>query len=102
MERRQLELRTMKFEVGEVVVTPAASAAIQTVGHSLDDVLARHCSGDWGDVSEQARDINERGLIEQFNVQSSYLLPTGQRLVVVTNGHRTLTMVHLEAGGFQN
>ena len=27
---------------------------------------------------------------------------TGERLVVVTNGQRTLTMVHLDARGAQN
>jgi hypothetical protein len=60
-------------------------------------LLLRHRGGDCGEVNEQARTVNERGLVERFNLQSSYLLPNGQRLVVVTNGDRNLTMVHLDA-----
>ena len=47
---------------------------------------------------QQVRAINERGLVEQFNLQSVYAVPSGQRLVVVTNRDRTLTMIHLDAG----
>ena len=86
----------MKFETGRVVVTPAAAAALAAEGKSIDDVLARHRAGDWGDVSQQLRTINDRGLVECFNLQSAYAVPDGGRLVVVTNRDRTLTMVHLE------
>jgi hypothetical protein len=85
-----------KFEVGQIVVTPAASAALEADGQHLADLLAKHQSGDWGQVSDQVRGINERGLVEQFNLQSVYVVPSGQRLVVVTNRDRTVTMVHLD------
>ena len=96
MGQMQLQARKPKFEAGEVVITPAASAALEAGGHKLDDLLARHQAGDWGDVSEQVRAGNERGLVERFNLQSAYVVPSGQRLVVVTNRDRTLTMVHLD------
>ena len=51
---------------------------------------------DWGDVSDQVRIVNDRGLVEQFNLQSTYQLENGSRLVVVTNRDRTLTMVHID------
>jgi hypothetical protein len=85
-----------KFETGQVVVTPAASAALQSHGHSVADLLARHQAGDWGDVSDQLRDINARGLTEQFNLQSVYAVGDGQHIIVVTNRDRSLTMVHLD------
>ncbi len=91
-----MDAQRIKFEVGEIVVTPAASAALAANGQAVDDLLDRHRAGDWGDVSEQVRTVNERGLVEQFNLQSTYLVPTGQRLVVVTNRERTVTMVHLD------
>jgi hypothetical protein len=94
---KPLEAPRVKFEAGEIVITPAATAALEDCGQCLDDLLLRHCGGDWGDVNEQARIVNERGLAERFNLQSSYALPNGQRLLVVTNGDRTLTMVHLDA-----
>jgi hypothetical protein len=87
----------MRFDVGEIVITPAASAALVANGLTLDDLLARHRAGDWGDVSAQVREVNERGLLEQFNLQSTYPLPDGRRLVMVTNRDRTATTIHLDA-----
>lgn len=87
----------MKFDVGEIVVTPAASAALEAHGQCVGDLLARHQAGDWGDVTEQVRAVNERGLAEQFNLQSVYAFASGQRLVVVTNRDRSRTMIHLDS-----
>ncbi len=87
----------MRFDVGEIVITPAASEALTANGMTLDDLLTRHQAGDWGDVSAQVREVNERGLSEQFNLQSTYALPDSRRLVVVTNHQRTATTIHLDA-----
>ena len=89
--------RNMRFDVGEIVITPAASDALTANGMTLDDLLTRHQAGDWGDVSAQVREVNERGLLEQFNLQSTYALPDSRRLVVVTNHQRTATTIHLDA-----
>jgi hypothetical protein len=91
-----LEQTKQKFDVGRVVITPAATAALEASGHTLADLLARHRCGDWGDVSDRECTVNERGLIEQFNLQSAYEVQRSRRLVVITNGPRTLTMVHLD------
>jgi hypothetical protein len=96
MGRTPLNAQELKFEVGEVLVTPTAADALDTQGRTVSDLLGRHQAGDWGDVSDQVRLVNERGLSEGFNLQSTYLLDSGQRLVVVTNGERTLTMIHLD------
>lgn len=95
-EQTKLQAENTKFEVGEIVITPAASAALEASGHALSDLLAKHQAGDWGDVSDQVRAVNERGLAEQFNLQSIYVVTKAHRLVVVTNRDRTLTMVHLD------
>jgi hypothetical protein len=93
-----LEASNAKFKVGQVVITPAASAALEASGQTLAELLAQHQAGDWGDVSEQVRAVNERGLAESFNLQSVYVVAPGQRLVVVTNRERTVTMIHLDPG----
>jgi hypothetical protein len=85
----------MRFEVGEVVVTPAASAALTANGKTVDDLLDRHRAGDWGEVSQHVRSVNERGLVERFNLHSTYVMPDGCRIEVMTNCQRTTTMVHL-------
>jgi hypothetical protein len=86
-----------KFDIGELVITPAATAALEANQTSLDALLARHQRGDWGDVSEPVRSVNELGLRDRFNLQSAYTMPDGRRVVVVTNRDRTTTMVHLDA-----
>lgn len=91
-----LEQTKQKFDLGRVVITPAATAALDVSRHTLADLLERHQTGDWGDVSHHENTVNERGLIEQFNLQSAYDIAEVGRLVVVTNGQRTLTMVHLD------
>lgn len=85
----------MRFDVGEIIITPGASDALAANGKTADDLLARHQSGDWGNVSDQVREVNERGLVEQFNLQSLYPMPDGRQLIVVTNHQRTTTMIHL-------
>jgi hypothetical protein len=86
----------MAFEVGEIVITPAASSALDANGQTLERLLARHRAGDWGDVSPQVREVNDRGLAERYNLQSAYVLADGRRIVVVTNCQRTATMIHLD------
>lgn len=96
MQRKALDPCRIKFDVGQIVITPAASAALEANGQTIDELLARHSAGDWGDVTDQVRIVNQRGLVEHFNLQSAYPLGDGPRLVVVTNSQRTLTLVHLD------
>jgi hypothetical protein len=88
-----------KFEVGQIVITPAASAALESIGYTVEDLLVRHQSGDWGDVSLHERNVNEQGLVEQFNLQSAYAVQEDLRLVVCTNRDRTVTTVHVDRYG---
>jgi len=41
------------FTLGQVVATPGALAALEASGESLFDYVARHLSGDWGDVDSE-------------------------------------------------
>lgn len=91
-----IDERTAKFEVGEVILTPAASAALEANGQTLAELLARHQAGDWGDVADHVCAFNARALVEQFNLQSTYAVADGQRLVVMTNRQWDVTMVHLD------
>ena len=92
-----MHLRTSKFEVGQLVVTPTAAAAIAENGTTLDALVQRHQSGDWGQITAAIQAVNERGLSDQFNLQSSYALADGRCVVIVTNRDRSATMVHLDA-----
>jgi hypothetical protein len=55
---------TMKFELGQIVSTPAALEAINESGQTPDFFIDRHVKGDWGDVCEEDKAANERALVE--------------------------------------
>ncbi len=84
-----------KFKLGKLVVTPHAAHVLQQSGSSADMVLSRHAAGDWGEVSEQEREINERALDEHFNLVSNYRMTDDQFITVFTKADRSMTMIHL-------
>lgn len=65
------------FELGFVSVTPEASLALAENGLSAQDVLDRHAVGDWGDISEQAKQRNNTlcSLKLGLRSHSAYHLP---------------------------
>ena len=85
----------MKFSLGQIVVTPKAEEALHDWGQSAESLLARHQSGDWGDVSDEQRRVNEDGLGKRFNLVSCYHTPSGQSLTVFTKADRSFTLVHI-------
>ena len=59
-----------RFELGQIVCTPGALEACSTI--RLQQCLIRHMTGDWGSVSEEDRDENNRALIEGSRILSAY------------------------------
>lgn len=47
------------FTLGRLVATPGALAAIGVLGDDLSTFLARHQSGDWGDIDADDRKENQ-------------------------------------------
>ena len=50
------------FTLGRIVATPSALAAMGISGEDLSTYLARHQSGDWGDVDAHDRKENQLSL----------------------------------------
>jgi hypothetical protein len=57
--------------------------------------LARHSSGDWGDVCEEDRKENDLSLKEGFRLLSVYTTSTGTKLWIITEADRSVTTVLL-------
>ena len=79
------------FEGGWVLATPKALAALTEAELELMDVLARHLVGDWGDIGEEERLLNDLAVVHGQRITSAYQLPTGQEIWVVTASHRDMT-----------
>ena len=84
------------FTLGRVVATPGALAAIGISGDDLSIYLARHQSGDWGDVDEHHRKENQLSLEQGLRLMSVYTLNiTGAKIWVITEADRSSTCILL-------
>ena len=51
---------------------PGALAALQEAGQSPTDFLARHVRGNWGDVNEEDKRLNDEALVNGERILSAY------------------------------
>jgi len=83
----------VKFRLGRIVATPGALEALKEAGQTSWEFLARHQSGDWGDLGEEDRRENELALREGFRLLSAYRTKTGRKLWVITEADRSATTI---------
>lgn len=94
-DRDTLAHRRQKFELGQVVATPAAIVAIEFAHTTAHELLQRHMSGDWGDLSEEDKALNDRAVEEGERILSAYTLSEGERLYIITEWDRSATAILL-------
>ena len=83
------------FELGQIVATPGALAALKKARQQPDEFLTRHINRDWGDLDEEDRKENEYSLEHGFRLLSAYRTNAGDRLWIITEGDRTVTTLLL-------
>ena len=69
-----------RFLAGRIVATPGALAAPEASGEQPFENLARHISGDWGEVDEHDRQENDVSLTHAFQLLSAYTLHSGVKI----------------------
>jgi hypothetical protein len=80
--------------LGRVVVTPGALKVLSEAGEDPVHYLARHASGDWGDLDEHDRRENERSQKYGWRIVSSY--PVKEKTIwVITEADRSVTTILL-------
>jgi hypothetical protein len=84
-----------KFELGHVLVTPRASRALHESGESPDEFLARHESGDWGEVGSADGKENDLSLCKGYRIFSIYPLSSGETIWIITQPDRSATTILL-------
>jgi hypothetical protein len=84
-----------RFELGRVMITPAASAALEAAKVPTILLLARHVHGDWGEVDEHDRLQNEMAVSQGMRVLSSYPLSADTKLWGITEADRSATTILL-------
>ncbi len=89
-----------KFPLGRLAATPGALEAMEASGQTAEFFLARHASGDYGEVNEEDQQLNDEALIHGDRILSAYRTLKGVKLWVITeaaddNGHRAATTILL-------
>src|SRR5947209_19355686 len=81
---------TMKplFELGQIVATPGALDLFAETGTDPLNLIARHISGDWGDVPPEDAKENDFSVQNGFRLLSSYQVGS-ERLWLLTEADRS-------------
>jgi hypothetical protein len=85
---------TAQLPLGRVVATPGALKLLLEARAYPFDLLARHATGDWGELCPFDRRQNEIALREGLRVLSSYEVPAG-RVWIITEADRSVTTILL-------
>ncbi len=84
------------FPLGQLVATPGALALLAGAGENPAVLLARHVSGDWGEVPPEDARENELSVREGFRIVSSYPVGSGgARVWLITEADRSTTCILL-------
>lgn len=88
------------FPLGQIVATPGALAELGKAQVAPSDLLDRHVHGDFGQLCSEDVEANEQSLKDGSRLLSSYRLPTGVKVWVLTeaaddHGQRAATTLLL-------
>jgi hypothetical protein len=92
--RRKLEILNeskVLFSLGSVYLTVGAREALENSNQTAAEFLARHQSGDWGDVCEDDRQENELSVKQGYRILSSYRTSKGVKIWTITEANRSST-----------
>jgi hypothetical protein len=80
-----------KFNLGQIVATPGALEALQQSGQTPQFFLSRHVRGDWGEVCDDDKRLNDQALVDGSRLLSAYRTLKGERLWIITEADRSST-----------
>jgi hypothetical protein len=83
------------FPLGQVVSTPGALEAMTLAGQDGSKLLARHGSGDWGEVCDSDKHANDQAVAAGERILSAYMLHTGTKVWIITEADRSSTCILL-------
>jgi hypothetical protein len=89
-----------KFSLGQVLATPGALEALEKSGQSPEFFLNKHQHGDWGEVCQEDKMLNDQALMDGSRLLSAYRTLKGERIWIITEaaderGHRACSTLLL-------
>jgi hypothetical protein len=83
------------FSLGHVVATPGALSMLEFNCVDPHHLAKRHQCADWGNVSAEDACSNVKAVTEGARILSSYSMPNGARIWVITEADRSATTLLL-------
>ena len=80
--------------LGKVVATPGVLNLLMDAGEDAFEYLSRHATGDWGELREHDRKVNEISLRHGWRILSSYPV-SEERVWIITEADRSVTTILL-------
>ena len=84
-----------QFDLGEVVTTPGALAALERQQVLPILLVSKHLHGDWGSVSAEDALANDNALKNGGRLLSSYAIAPDVRIWVITEADHSVTTLLL-------
>jgi hypothetical protein len=84
-----------RFDLGRIVATPGALAAMNRNGQSGIEFLRRHQQGDWGEVGAGDANANDQAIASHERLLSAYRLNDQTKLWIITEADRSSTCLLL-------
>jgi hypothetical protein len=84
-----------KFPLGVVLATAGAVLALDRANQLSLLFLKRHSSGDWGEVCESDKKLNDEAVENGGRLLSAYTTRRGDRIWIITEADRSATTVLL-------
>lgn len=81
----------LPLQLGRTVIT--ANAKNILTDSDIENALNRHQSGDWGELCEEDKQVNEKALKDGDRILSVYISSGGKRFWVITEADRSCTTV---------
>jgi hypothetical protein len=85
----------MRFALGQIVAPPGALEAIADAGQTPEFFLDRHASGDWGEICDEDKQLNDEALVNGGRLLSAYRTLKNVRLWVISEADRSSTCILL-------
>jgi hypothetical protein len=86
----------MKVQLAALMMTPGVQSLIAEDRHAAKDIataLRRHANGDWGDVCQEDKNLNDEAVTRGMRVLSAYNVTGGTKIWIITEADRSITTI---------
>jgi hypothetical protein len=83
------------FPLGQALLTPGATEALEAAGQPASEFLSRHEQGDWGEVDDFDQKENGLSIYSRCRILSVFHTSKGVKIWVITESDRSATTLLL-------